>query len=174
MGCSCCRFLLVSKSPPLTPPLRGEGKGSAEPPAPESPPKARLIHKKLLLSGDNQEHLYLCANYSAFRTNSSSWVLILSPKGTKDHRRGRKPPVKVQRKRKPRGGDRNRCKLKLNKLHILPPFRGQTGTRTSRPRQLSQARQLRTQGQTGTRTSRPRQLSQNGNGLLSLHSFRFI
>ena len=30
----------------------------------------------------------------------------------------------LQRQRKPRGGDRNRCRLKLNKLDILSPLRG--------------------------------------------------
>ena len=55
-------------------------------------------------------------------TKSSSWGLTISLEETKEHRRGCKPPVMLQRQRKPRRGDRDRCKLLLNKLHILSPL----------------------------------------------------
>ena len=42
----------------------------------------------------------------AFLTKSSSWGLTISLEETKDHRRGRKPPVVVRQQKKPRRGDR--------------------------------------------------------------------
>ena len=55
-------------------------------------------------------------------TKSSSRGLTRSLEETKEHRRGCKPPVMLHRQRKPRKGDRDRCKLLLNKLHILSPL----------------------------------------------------
>ena len=57
-------------------------------------------------------------------TRSDCGNIKISPGGTKDHRRGRKPPVMVQRQRKRRRCDRDRCTLKFNELHILSPLRG--------------------------------------------------
>ncbi len=67
----------------------------------------------------------------AFLANRSRRGLTLKSRtkgrrsqGTRDHRRGCKPPVMLQRQRKPRGGDRELSKLLSNMLDILSPLQG--------------------------------------------------
>ena len=78
----------------------------------------------ILLSEENQEHLYLCAYYSAFLTKSSLRGLAQSLEETTDHRRGRKPPVGLRQQKKPRRGDRVLNMLFANQLDVLSPLRG--------------------------------------------------
>ena len=77
---------------------------------------------KLLLSGENPEHLYLCAYYSASLTKSSLRGLAQSLEETTEHRRGRKPPVVVRQRKKPRQGDRVLNVLSTNLLDFLSPL----------------------------------------------------
>ena len=65
----------------------------------------------------------------AFLANRSRRGLTLKSRtkgrrsqGTRDHRRGRKPPVIVRQQKKPRGGDRELSMLLLNTLHVLSPL----------------------------------------------------
>ena len=67
----------------------------------------------------------------AFLANRSRRGLTLKARtkgrrsqGTRDHRRGRKPPVIVRQQKKPRGGDRDLSMLLLNTLHVLSPILG--------------------------------------------------
>ncbi len=70
---------------------------------------------------------------SVSQTKSSSSGLIKSLEETKDHRRGRKPPVTMPQERKPRGGDRVLNLLFPNLLESLSPRRGFFSLRCSFP-----------------------------------------
>ena len=78
--------------------------------------------ENLLVSGENPEHLYLCAYYSVFLTKSSLRGLAQSLEETTEHRRGRKPPVVVRQRKKPRQGDRILNMLSANLLDFLSPL----------------------------------------------------
>ena len=86
-----------------------------------------------MVFGENPEHLYLCAYYSAFLTISSLRGLAQSLEETTEHRRGccppapersEEPPVVVRQQKKPRRGDRVLNMLSTNQLDVLSPLWG--------------------------------------------------
>ena len=65
--------------------------------------------------------LFMCLSIG-FLTIISLRGLAKSPEGTRDHRRGRKPPVIVQQQRKSRRDDRDISNLILTSYVFCRPF----------------------------------------------------
>ena len=110
----------------LSPPLEGEGLGvgsRSEKPMEKASVRGRssgFVIRSHRIEGFAIPPFF----HSITNVYTRIWRLAISIEETKGLRRGRKPPVGLRQQKKPRGSDRDRCKLLSNKLHVLSPFRG--------------------------------------------------